>query len=83
MTVKSDDGAFLSDQSRLEYPHLEPLSPEVDLDVSHKSSGWNQESDTDGGETIARMKRRRLVVVTVLRSLESSIDWVVFTRGSI
>jgi len=32
MTVKSDDGAFLSDQSRLEYPHLEPLSSEVDLD---------------------------------------------------
>jgi hypothetical protein len=32
MTVKSDDGAFLSDQSRLEYPHLEPLSQEVDLD---------------------------------------------------
>jgi hypothetical protein len=32
MTVRSDDGAFLSDQSRLEYPHLEPISPEVDLD---------------------------------------------------
>jgi len=32
MTVKSDDGAFLSDQSRLEYPHLEPCTPEVDLD---------------------------------------------------